>query len=82
MLPKLKQFLRTVGPIVDHVGYLIELGFAVPSVEFLYNDKCKDLFACMLIVIAYLFLMNIPQQTGAQDLRGIIVAESDTVKRW
>jgi hypothetical protein len=31
----------------------------------------------MLIVIAYLFVMKIPQPTGAQGLRGIIVAESE-----
>ena len=64
ILPKLKQFLSTVGPIFDHVEYLVGLGF-------------KDLFACMLIVIAYLFVMKIPQPTGAQGLRGIIVAESE-----
>jgi hypothetical protein len=60
------------------VEYLVGLGFTEPTAEFLFNkDKCKDLFACMLIVIAYLFVMKIPQPTGAQDLRGIIVAESE-----
>jgi len=78
ILPKLKQFLGTVGSIVDHVEYLVGLGFTEPTAEFLYNkDKCKDLFACMLIVIAYLFIMKIPQPTGVQGLRGIIVAESE-----
>ena len=78
ILPKLKQFLGTVGPIVDHVEYLVGLGFNEPTAEFLYNkDKCKYLFACMLIVIAYLFFMKISQPTGAQGLRGIIVAESE-----
>ena len=27
ILPKLKQFLGTLGPIVDHVEYLVRLGF-------------------------------------------------------
>ena len=67
-----------MGPIVDHVEYLVGLGFNEPTAEFLYNkDKCKYLFACMLIVIAYLFFMKISQPTGAQGLRGIIVAESE-----
>ena len=78
ILPKLKQFLGTVGPIVDNVEYLVGLGFTEPTAEFLYNkDKCKDLFACMLIVIAYLFINKIPQPTGVQGLRGIMVAESE-----
>jgi hypothetical protein len=60
------------------VEYLVGLGFTEPTAEFLYNkDKCKDLFACMLIDIAYLFFMKIPQPIGAQGLRGIIVAESE-----
>ena len=78
ILPKLKQFLGSVGPIVDNVEYLVGLGFTEPTAEFLYNkDKCKDLFACMLIVIAYLFINKIPQPTGVQGLRGIMVAESE-----
>ena len=78
ILPKLKLFLGTAGPIEDSVEYLIGLGFTEPTAEFLYNkDKCKDLFSCMLIVLCYLFIMKIPPPTGVQGLRGIIVAEAD-----
>jgi len=78
ILPKLKLFLGTTGPIGDPVEYLIGLGFTEPTAEFLYNkDKCKDLFACLLIVLAYLFVMKIPPVTGAQSLSGIVVADSD-----
>ncbi len=53
ILPKLKLFLGTAGPIGDSVEYLIGLGFTEPTAEFLYNkDKCKDLFACLRGIIA------------------------------
>jgi len=80
ILPKLKLFLGTAGPVADPVEYLIGLGFTEPTAEFLYNkDKCKDLFVCMLIVLSYLFVMKIPPVTGAQSLRGIIVAEPNAL---
>jgi hypothetical protein len=57
ILPKLKLFLGTAGPIGDSVEYLVGLGFTEPTAKFLYNkDKCKGLFACMLIVLSYLFI--------------------------
>jgi hypothetical protein len=37
ILPKIKLFRCTVGPIVDHVGYLVGLGFTEPTAEFFYN---------------------------------------------
>ena len=40
--------------------YLVGLGFTESTAKFLYNkDQCKDLFAGMLIVIAYLFVIKI-----------------------
>lgn len=40
---------------------------------------CKDLFSCLLIVIAYLFIMKIPRPTGTQSLTGIRVMATEHV---
>jgi len=48
--------------------YLVGLGFTESTAEFLYNkDKCKDLFAGMLIVIAYLFVITIVAESEVSD---------------
>jgi len=48
--------------------YLAGLGFTESTAEFLYNkDKCKDLFAGMLIFIAYLFVIKIVAESEVSD---------------
>jgi len=56
--------------------YLVGLGFTESTAEFLYNkDKCKDLFAGMLIVIAYLFVITIAESEVSDPPTGMVVGQ-------